>query len=655
MGIACNRRVLSLWLVCLLLAHLGAGPHRAESGDAVPEDGSSSPEVGDRDSTVKVDFSVARLDARGGDSGDPAAGDDLLVRFRISDSNTGFGLSELHPAAWITPRERGEGKPDQQKCEDIIRGFSQFGVSRADDDLNSYYILTLTADNRIAVINPVVNLNSSNLKSLITLEGTAGKWDFDERTAMAYVTLPDKGQVAVVDIKGGKVAAYHGVGVRPGLVSVQSDGRYVWVANDGSASVSVLDSEGASVVKTIGVGEGPIDFAFDDRGRFAFAGASGSGRLDIIDVSNLSVSRVVEVGKGDLSLAWSPLASALYVLNSSSNEVSVIYPTTGRITKTVPVAPGTTRLRASQDGDYVMALNPEQRAVAVIDTASGNIVRVIPLSETPTDVVFSSIFAYVYHAASSNVTIIQLSGIDDVETPPTIIIPMGVERPEDEFAGRGLLPMDLLPEEGGAVVANPKEKVVYFYTDGMMSPMGSFKTWTAEPLGLILYDRSLQERRTTGVYETVARLDKPGIYDVPFVLPSPKVVTCFELIVGGEGEELADPPVFQERFSQLVFEPGEEAKLRFALLDRKDGSPVVGVKDVRIVAFVLGQNWSARRYAADVGGGVYEAGFTFPKPGKYAITVEAPSVGVAFKDTRHTFAYVDAPVTGQRSTKGQRE
>ncbi|MBC8291865.1 MAG: YncE family protein [Proteobacteria bacterium] len=601
-------------------------------GCPVPVDAADSKPAG-------VEFSVHNLDPEAGQA--IRAGGDLLVKFRLSDPDSGFGLSQLHPAAWLSPREKGAPAPSQQECENLIRGMGQFGVTHADDDLNGYYILTLNADNSVSILNPMVSLNTSNQKAHIILDGEAHAWDFDPNTALAWVTLPDDNKVAVVDVKGRRVAAYLAVGNAPRSVEVQPDGRFVWVGNDDSGTVSVLAPSGQGQLRSIEVGRGPIDFAFDEQGRYVIVSAGGAGRVSVIDTGSMKVVSSLEVGEGSLQVAWAELAGAFYLLNPSRNTVTVAYPREGRAAVEIDVAEGATTLEADPQGRWVFVVNPEARAVDIIDTAAARLSRRVALEEKPSHVLFSSIFAYVYHADSSNLSLVKLSALADAEAAPVLIIPMGVERPEGRLARPGLLPMDVLPDEGGAVVANPVEKVIYFYTDGMMSPMGSFKTWASNPLGVILYDRSLRERGNSGVYETVTRLDEPGVYDVPFVLASPRVVTCFEFEVAGEpGQGEAVKPLFRGLFVGEDLAPGDEVTLRYQVVDGRDGRPLTGLDDLRLIAFRAGENWSARSWTREVEDGVYEAGVTFPRGGRYLVQVEARSLGIAFGDAGRDYADV---------------
>ena len=49
------------------------------------------------------------------------------------------------------------------------------------------------------------------------------------------------------------------------------------------------------------------------------------------------------------------------------------------------------------------------------------------------------------------------------------------------------------------LVANAADQAVYYYREGMAAPMGTFKTYSCEPLAVMVVDRSLRERSDEGV------------------------------------------------------------------------------------------------------------------------------------------------------------
>ncbi len=76
-------------------------------------------------------------------------------------------------------------------------------------------------------------------------------------------------------------------------------------------------------------------------------------------------------------------------------------------------------------------------------------------------------------------------------------------------------------------MANPVDKVLYYYSEGMAAPMGNFQNYRREPLAVMVVDRSLREIKP-GIYSTTIKLPASGRYDVAFLNDSPRVSHCFE-------------------------------------------------------------------------------------------------------------------------------
>ena len=83
------------------------------------------------------------------------------------------------------------------------------------------------------------------------------------------------------------------------------------------------------------------------------------------------------------------------------------------------------------------------------------------------------------------------------------------------------------PEGNAVIVANPVDRVLYYYSEGMAAPMGNFQNYRREPLAVAIVDRSLRET-APGIYSTTVKLPASGHYDVAFLTDSPRIAHCFE-------------------------------------------------------------------------------------------------------------------------------
>lgn len=611
---------------------------------ATAEEAAKPPKAG-ADSSLNVEF-FARPHATHGEAKSLEAGQTAEVGFRITDRSTGYPVTDLHPAAWVSRRPALREKPDQESCERGIKKFSGGGlIKETSGDLNNYFIVSLNADDTVGIFNPQVNLATSNLMALIPLNGKPADWVFDDSLGLLYVTLPDKGEVAVVDIHRRALTRNIKVEGRPTKIRRQPDGRNLWVASEGSGTVSIIDALRREVVKTVSVGGGALDLAFDEKGRVTFVSSAEGGTVTRIGQADLEVQGSQAVGPGPLHLVYSPLSSALYVGNGQSGEVSVLFSGQGERVEKLHLAPGISQMKVSPDGRFIFALNRAENTLTLLDTSTTGVSRKLNTLKSPDDVVFSKSFAYIHHAESNHVSIVQLSALSLNKPPPVADIPMGAKAPGEVPGLQGVSMIGITPDESGALIANPADQSIYVYQEsGMLAPSNSFKTYTSAPLGLFIYDHSLVERHGAGEYASTVTLESGGVYDVYFLLSSPLVATCFEMKVKGTPweEKFKRENFAMESLTQdEELAPGKAARLRFRLTRGEAGQPVEGLSDIRVLGVSFFGGWQTRLWAHPVGDGVYEVEMTFPRAGKYHLMVQSHSLGVKFGSLRHTYKVGD--------------
>jgi hypothetical protein len=183
--------------------------------------------------------------------------------------------------------------------------------------------------------------------------------------------------------------------------------------------------------------------------------------------------------------------------------------------------------------------------------------------------------------------------------------------------------------------------------------MGSFQNYRRRPRAVMVVDRSLREV-TTGVYTTTTKLPKSGVYDVAFLLDSPRVTHCFT------AEAKPNPDVPREKKVAVRIEylnkdkqlrVGEDYKLRFKLVDTGTSRAKSDVSDVRVLTMVSSGAWQKRDFAKSVGEGVYELDIKVPQTGVYLIFVESRSQGVSFRQ----LPYLTLQTTSATATTAGKE
>jgi hypothetical protein len=142
-------------------------------------------------------------------------------------------------------------------------------------------------------------------------------------------------------------------------------------------------------------------------------------------------------------------------------------------------------------------------------------------------------------------------------------------------------------------------------------------------------DRSLKPRGG-GVYETVGRLPRAGVYDVVLFVDSPRIVECFELAAEPAAGTVATPRVQVRALSPAPLRPGAVNTIRFRLIDAATGDPIVGRRDLETLVFLHPGSWQRRQLAVEAEAGVYAVEITPPSPGLYYLYTASPSLALQF-------------------------
>ncbi|MBC7931303.1 MAG: cytochrome D1 [Rubrivivax sp.] len=610
---------------------------------------------------IRVEFTIEPVAG-----GSVTAGEDATVRFRLGDAATKTPLKGVRPAAWMSLRagDAAAGMPEQQ-CRDSVRSYLSGSLrSRPDVDLNGYFVLAMNDEPNVSVIDPLLGFGGSKLLTLISLKSPGEDWALSGDGKRLFISMPAVRQVAVVDTAMWKTVA--NVDAAPLATAPltrmrpQPDDRRLWVLNpEGGGTgalvtgeqlggVTVVDAAGLKVLGRVLTGRGDLDITFSDDSRYAFVASGGSGRLTIIDAATLAKVADVEVAKGSspLSVAYSPLSKAVYVADAKSGSIAVVDASAHKIIARIEAKPGLSAIRFAPGGRYGFAANAAESVVHVFDASTNRMLHNIAVGKSPAEITFTDAFAYVRSEGTPDVTLIRLGSL--AGQPDVSKFPGGQSAPEASGKLVSLSPSIAPAPEGNAVlVANPADKVIYYYAEGMAAPMGNFQNYKRVPRAVMVFDRSLREE-SPGVYATRARLPKGGKYTVAFLLDQPRIIHCFEAEAKpGAAAEAETKTALRVEYldKEKPMRVGESYKLRFKLIESATGKPRDALTDVRVLFFLAPGVWQKRDLARAMGGGIYELDVTPPQAGLYMVFIESRSQGIAFRDLPHLSLQAEAPAT----------
>jgi len=634
------RTILKFIATVVLSATWVAVPVRAEVGETTA--GARSDEVpqaapvADPDTVIRkgiqVEFSVAPVDEHGENVGPVVEGRTAEIRFRITDADSGAPVSPLQPAVWISSEEQGA---ENLSCRDRIGRYIQGMLGfQADVDLNKYFLLILNDDATISVVDPLLGVSGiTQLYTQIPLAKPGEDWLTNPNGEVLYVTMPAAGQIAVIDLDEFEVTASIDVGVGPILLAMQPDGRYLWIANDdpngGPGGVTVVDTHRLEVVGSVATGSGHHELAFTGDSLFALVTNDTDGTVSVIDTQTLG--KVADIATGDRPTAvrFSTLSESAYVADLDGT-IAVVRPGDWRVARRLDTGAGIADFDLDPSGRWGFAAQTGADRVAVLDLSREAVAHRLEVGSKPFQFAFTDTYAYVRHLGTAEVRLIPLAQLGFQETIGVQRVAFGDRAPADYPYPTAASSITPTGEYGAVMAANPADRMVYYYMEGMIAPMGSYTTYGRVPKAVGIVDRSVRETEP-GVYAARFRVPSNGEYDVAFLLDTPLIDHCFTFVAEADAElPTAAAGELELEFLNIRRDNpvGEPYPVRFKLTRVTDGGAVTGLEDVTVIATRPPGTWQQRQRATPLGDGRYEVTIPADIPGIYYVTVAVPSLGL---------------------------
>jgi YVTN family beta-propeller protein len=221
-----------------------------------------------------------------------------------------------------------------------IREFSspEEGVSPpADIAVAPNGIYVYVVDNYNKTVS-VINTNSDTV--IATISGfTDPKGVAVAPDGTAYVT--NGTGVSVIDTKFNvNKTIFISLGGYPYKMAVTPNGKWLYVANMGSANVSVIDTATQKRSAVIPVGEGPNAVAITPDGTKVYVANYLDYTVSVIATANNAVIATIRVGRNPTGVAITPDGTKVYVANSLNENVSVIATANNAVIATISFPPG---------------------------------------------------------------------------------------------------------------------------------------------------------------------------------------------------------------------------------------------------------------------------------------------------------------------------
>ncbi|MDF0731740.1 cytochrome D1 domain-containing protein [Pseudomonas entomophila] len=579
------------------------------------------------------------------------------VRFKVSDQNSGQPLSGMAPGAWLDPAQSAPAGDRDSSCKARVALFLKSSIgARPLLDLNSYFLLVLNKDASLTVIDPTVSVGGvTSTLARIELPGRPMDWVATGDDKQVFVSLPERGQVAVIDTETFRRVATLEAGEQPLRVALQPDQRRLWVGNNSAdpakGGVTVIDVPSRAMLKSFATGSGHHEIAFSADSRYAFVSNRDGGTLSIIDSAEMRLVKTLEVGPHPLSVAYSPLSQAVYVADGREGTVRVIDARSHQLRHVVKAEAGLGPMRFSSDGRYGIVLNTLEHQALVIDASNDRLIHRIPVAAEPYQLTFTKGYAYVRGLASPKVSMINLSSLGEGRQP----IVQGFEAGPAAPRQAGDLPLaqglSVARDDNSVFVVNPVDNTTYFYAEGMNAPMSGYNNRGHQARAAIVIDRSLREL-APGVYGSTVKLPAAGQFDVAFLLNQPQIIHCFST-------EVAEAPeAHAHKGARAEFIGAEQPLLQHTPFVAQvrilgdDGKPRLGLRDLSLRYFLAPSSLPRSLALEEVGEGVYQASLQLAEAGAWYLHVQSPSLGRSFAENNYTSLRV-LPAAAPTASQGE--
>ncbi|MCX7067767.1 MAG: hypothetical protein NTW85_08770 [Methylococcales bacterium] len=201
------------------------------------------------------------------------------------------------------------------------------------------------------------------------------------------------------------------------------------------------------------------------------------------------------------------------------------------------------------------------------------------------------------------------------------------------------------PERNAVVVANPADKTVYYYMEGMAAPMGNFENQGLKPMAVMIVNRSVQET-AAGIYTSSTQLPPAGNYNVSILLDNPSVYHCFSTqiapnpeLVKQSGQAVTVDYLLTNKEVPVGISVPIQIKLNHPDQERIKDS----VKDLQVLIFRIPGQAQQRMIAKAQGNSIYQVEITPEETGVYQVFVQSPTLN---------FTFHDQPILTFRAVKG---
>lgn len=541
----------------------------------------------------------------------PDGGEPVRLRVALKDVATGRAPRGVDLLGWVRPKDARN--PACAKAAQNFRTTRKVPIGSV--DLNGILIASQNRDGSVSVVDPKLNLYSSNMVAAHKLEAPPSDMAVDPRHMRALFADPGRGLILGARLTGPDrvVVADDLPGVHS--LAVAANGA-IW-AGDRQGVLHHLSAAGRSL-EEFALSKGAV-----------LASRQPDPDMDVIGAfTELGTALMVEGSTGHVLMrtAFSAKVNdisfiadqgAIAVLSERA-EAELRYADAPDAPISIPLGASFAAIETGPDARIAVAFTPGDPVVAILDLALGQVVQSLALTDaTVSDVTFTDNAAFLLSHDGGFVGAIDLATVSLGKAAVLRQANLAVKTKRPDGPGRLFLPLLPSPQ---ILAVEPENQTAWLLDEVAasveMPPMNSIRLRGGVPQRVHMIDRSFQEVET-GVFETVWAF-APGDYELVLTTYGARISTCVPFHVRGPVERLALMPVrLEAEPNSLSPVAGEPHEIAF-LVRNADGAQVrIPELTVQVPSMVTG--WATQLVARADDDGVLRATAILPHGGPYVV------------------------------------
>jgi YVTN family beta-propeller protein len=216
------------------------------------------------------------------------------------------------------------------------------------------------------------------------------------------------GNVLVIDLASGRVAATIAVGDSPGELVLSPDRKTLYVQYAGSNALKVVDIASEKVTGTVELGDPVEGMALNPAKHTIYAAGNGSSNLVAIDTTTNKVADTVALPDEAVDVAVDP-KSGVVAAAGYNGHVMMIDPATRAVVDSVPLdaKPSDRSLAIDPAAQTIYVTTKELNTVSVVDTNTHALTATVHLDSEPQHVAIDPLTHSVFVTTKSGVSILS--------------------------------------------------------------------------------------------------------------------------------------------------------------------------------------------------------------------------------------------------------